>query len=241
MARLEGDDATAAATGSENKRKQSDIDSPVRRSLANGLSQRRFRQILAETSRRYGSRTRLADDDDPGVGGGSVRLATGTGSPHHLTQFLAEKPRIPVNAGSGQPDCMQFLDIKQGSADDPPIGVGSVRLATGTGSPHHLTQFLAEKQRISLSRERRAARTMAVVMGAFVLCWLPFFLMYVSMSFCPSCRRDTDPRAINLVVWLGYVNSTLNPLIYTVFNVDFRRAFSQLLQPRCRRPDRHVV
>jgi len=149
-------------------------DSPLRRTLANGLSPRRFREIIAESTRRYGSRTRLADDD---AVGGSLRATTGS----------------------------------------------------------HLTQFLAEKQRISLSRERRAARTMAVVMGAFVLCWLPFFLMYVIMSFCEWCDRDTDPRVVNFIVWLGYVNSTINPLIYTVFNIDFRQAFAALLQPKCRR------
>jgi len=163
----------------------------LRRSLANGLSPRRFREMLAESTRRYGSTNRLADDDDDaaggGGGGGSQRVNAGTGS--HLTQF-----------GDG-----------------------------------NLTQFLAEKQRISLSRERRAARTMTVVMGAFVLCWLPFFLMYVALAFCRRCRDDIDARVVNLIVWLGYVNSTLNPLIYTVFNVDFRRAFSQLLRPNCRR------
>jgi len=39
---------------------------------------------------------------------------------------------------------------------------------------------------------------------------------------------------VNAIVWLGYVNSTLNPIIYTVFNVDFRRAFKHLLTARCR-------
>ena len=97
-----------------------------------------------------------------------------------------------------------------------------------------MSQFLEEKQRISLSKERRAARTMGIIMGAFVLCWLPFFLMYVIFPFCPSCKADTDPRVSIFIVWLGYINSTLNPIIYTIFNIDFRRSFKTLLQGKCR-------
>lgn len=107
-------------------------------------------------------------------------------------------------------------------------------------SPHQLesrgsqlSQILENRQRISLAKERRAARTMGVVMGAFVVCWLPFFLMYVVFPFCPSCQERTDKRIQNFVVWLGYINSTLNPIIYTIFNIDFRRAFKSLLQGNC--------
>jgi len=177
MAELEGEGEMAPPAethGNGNPSRKTSDDNAVRQSLTNGLSPRRFHQMIADSAGRYGSRSRLADDD---------------------------------------------------AVDE------SMRVTTGS----HLTQFLAEKERISLSRERRAARTMSVVMGAFVLCWLPFFLMYVVMSFCESCDRNTDPRVVNFIVWLGYVNSSLNPLIYTVFNVDFRRAFSALLQPKCRR------
>ena len=34
---------------------------------------------------------------------------------------------------------------------------------------------------------------------------------------------------INFITWLGYVNSTLNPIIYTIFNIDFRVAFSRIV------------
>lgn len=88
-------------------------------------------------------------------------------------------------------------------------------------------QFIEEKQKISLSKERRAARTLGIIMGVFVICWLPFFLMYVIVPFCPTCC-PTD-KLINFITWLGYINSGLNPIIYTIFNLDYRRAFKRLL------------
>ncbi|KAK0162735.1 hypothetical protein PV327_006488 [Microctonus hyperodae] len=91
-------------------------------------------------------------------------------------------------------------------------------------------QFIEERQRISLSKERRAARTLGVIMGVFVVCWLPFFLMYVIVPFCPGCCPSD--RMVYFITWLGYINSALNPLIYTIFNLDYRRAFRRLLHIR---------
>lgn len=99
--------------------------------------------------------------------------------------------------------------------------------------PGIVYQFIEEKQRISLSKERRAARTLGIIMGVFVVCWLPFFLMYVIVPFCPNCCPSR--RLINFITWLGYINSVLNPIIYTIFNLDFRRAFRKLLGMRCDR------
>nr|CAD7199583.1 unnamed protein product [Timema douglasi]CAD7410677.1 unnamed protein product [Timema poppensis] len=93
--------------------------------------------------------------------------------------------------------------------------------------PIQVSQFIEEKQRISLSKERRAARTLGIIMGVFVVCWLPFFLMYVILPFCPYCCPSD--KFINFITWLGYINSALNPIIYTIFNLDFRRAFKKLL------------
>ncbi|CAH1980761.1 unnamed protein product [Acanthoscelides obtectus] len=93
--------------------------------------------------------------------------------------------------------------------------------------PGFVYQFIEEKQRISLSKERRAARTLGIIMGVFVVCWLPFFLMYVIIPFCPICCPSR--RFINFITWLGYINSVLNPIIYTIFNMDFRKAFRKLL------------
>ena len=90
-----------------------------------------------------------------------------------------------------------------------------------------MLNFFEEKQRISLSKERKAARTLAIIMVTFVLCWIPFFLMYLILPFCPTCVYPGKSVEV-LFVWLGYVNSTLNPAIYTVFNTEFRKAFSDI-------------
>lgn len=88
-------------------------------------------------------------------------------------------------------------------------------------------QFIEEKQRISLSKERRAARTLGIIMGVFILCWVPFFILYIVTPFCPSCCPSDE--LIDFLTWLGYINSALNPIIYTIFNLDYRRAFKKLL------------
>ncbi|KAG8181598.1 hypothetical protein JTE90_013560 [Oedothorax gibbosus] len=87
--------------------------------------------------------------------------------------------------------------------------------------------YMEQKERICLQKERRAAQVLGIVMGVFVLCWLPFFTMYVILPFCETCYISKD--MINFITWLGYMNSALNPVIYTVFNTDFRRSFQRLL------------
>lgn len=87
--------------------------------------------------------------------------------------------------------------------------------------------YMEQKERICLQKERRAAQVLGIVMGVFVLCWLPFFTMYVILPFCDSCYISND--VVNFITWLGYMNSALNPVIYTVFNTDFRKSFQRLL------------
>ena len=91
-----------------------------------------------------------------------------------------------------------------------------------------LYQFIEERQRISLSKERRAARTLGIIMGVFILCWVPFFLLYIITPFCSTCCPSD--QLIDFLTWLGYINSALNPIIYTIFNMDYRRAFKKLLR-----------
>lgn len=88
----------------------------------------------------------------------------------------------------------------------------------------------AEQQRArrEQKRERKAARTLAIITGVFVASWLPFFIMAVVAPFCGEACALPGPL-MSAIVWLGYLNSLVNPAIYTIFNPDFRVAFRRML------------
>lgn len=81
-----------------------------------------------------------------------------------------------------------------------------------------------EKRRIARKKEKRATLILGLIMGSFIACWLPFFIMYIlgPVTSFPAIAFD-------LAFWLGYMNSAFNPVIYTIFNKDFRRAFRKIL------------
>ncbi|XP_020905031.1 octopamine receptor-like [Exaiptasia diaphana] len=83
-------------------------------------------------------------------------------------------------------------------------------------------------QRYSFVREFKAAKTLAVVVGAFVICWLPFVVINAIYSICDDCPYiSTIP--ILVTKWMHYGNSLLNPPIYGFLNKDFRVAFKHLI------------
>ncbi|XP_027871509.1 alpha-2Db adrenergic receptor-like [Xiphophorus couchianus] len=94
--------------------------------------------------------------------------------------------------------------------------------------PVRSRQMSLSKNKVAQMREKRFTFVLAVVMGVFVLCWFPFFFTY---SLHAICRENcTIPETLfDLFFWIGYCNSCLNPIIYTIFNRDFRRAFKKIL------------
>lgn len=115
---------------------------------------------------------------------------------------------------------------------DPPTADFSTAYPSGQGgaSSSSAKPSIMKKKSQSATdskRERKAAKTLAIITGAFVCCWLPFFIIAILLPTCTDC--DISPLTMSVCLWLGYFNSTLNPIIYTIFSPEFRHAFKRIL------------
>lgn len=78
--------------------------------------------------------------------------------------------------------------------------------------------------------EIRAAKTVAAITGCFITCWMGFAVIYVLSAF-PFCSnsRCVPEWLSGFFIWLGYVNSGLNVIIYALLSKQFRDAFKHIL------------
>ncbi|KAK7137868.1 hypothetical protein R3I94_013497 [Phoxinus phoxinus] len=105
--------------------------------------------------------------------------------------------------------------------------------STAARSRAHQARNSLTVKLLKFSREKKAAKTLGVVVGMFTLCWLPFFLTLPLVAFNASLR---PPETVfKIIFWLGYFNSCLNPIIYPCYSREFKLAFIRILKCRCHR------
>ncbi|KAK0397646.1 hypothetical protein QR680_002202 [Steinernema hermaphroditum] len=123
-----------------------------------------------------------------------------------VTQATLNGEKLHVDDKSARKNLTQFSDGRH-------VQVGKTKLkATGSSA--------------SSVSDQKARLTLGVIMGTFLICWMPFFIVNIWKSLYPHGVSHTYFQA---VTWLGYANSTANPLIYSIFNRDFRRAFKKII------------
>lgn len=167
--------------------------------------------------------------------------------PAHRTSLLSleEQPPPPVASpcqppaetkeppGSSPPERSPHCGLKQSNGHAQSSARGMETLATAKGEVllvRRVKTLSASpwKRKTHLNREKRFTFVLAVVIGVFVLCWFPFFFLYSLGAICPELCKVPE-SVFQFFFWIGYCNSSLNPVIYTIFNQDFRKAFRKLL------------
>ncbi|XDB53822.1 hypothetical protein AB1E18_007336 [Capra hircus] len=87
-------------------------------------------------------------------------------------------------------------------------------------------------------RERKAARTLGVAVLAFLISWLPYFLDSIIDAFLGFI---TPTYIYEILVWIAYYNSAMNPLIYAFFYPWFRKAVKLIITGKVLRENSSTV
>eukprot|EP00069_Balaena_mysticetus_P017537 bmy_10705T0 len=88
---------------------------------------------------------------------------------------------------------------------------------------------LMDHSRTILQREIHAAKSLAVIVGIFALCWLPVHAINCVTLFQPAWAKEKPKWAMNTAILLSHANSVVNPIVYAYRNRDFRYTFHQII------------
>ena len=68
-------------------------------------------------------------------------------------------------------------------------------------------------------------RLLSAVIGGLFLCWLPFCIAWLIITYCGDC---VPASVYEFTFWLAYLNSALNPILYFIINKNYRSAFVRI-------------
>ncbi|KAB0407365.1 hypothetical protein E2I00_016731 [Balaenoptera physalus] len=86
-----------------------------------------------------------------------------------------------------------------------------------------------ERARSTLQKEVHAAKSLAIIVGLFALCWLPLHIINCFTFFCPKCSH-APPWLMYLTIILSHTNSVVNPFIYAYRIREFRQTFRKIIR-----------
>lgn len=100
---------------------------------------------------------------------------------------------------------------------------------TGDEKSFRRLSTMGKKSMQTLTNEQRASKVLGIVFLLFVVMWCPFFITNITSALCTPCDANIIGRLMEIFVWVGYVSSGINPLVYTLFNKTFRQAFTRYI------------
>ncbi|XP_048037775.1 trace amine-associated receptor 13c-like [Megalobrama amblycephala] len=74
--------------------------------------------------------------------------------------------------------------------------------------------------------ESKAALTLGIIVAIHLLCWIPYYILTLTEN------TAIPPTVLYCLIWVLYINSCLNPLIYALFYPWFRKSVKHILTLR---------
>uniref|UniRef100_A0A3Q2NU96 5-hydroxytryptamine receptor 2B n=1 Tax=Fundulus heteroclitus TaxID=8078 RepID=A0A3Q2NU96_FUNHE len=129
---------------------------------------------------------------------------------------------------SPQAEQTNMLDVRLSRLQDKQT-VGTMGAPTEKEISFRRMSTMGKKSMQTLSNEQRASKVLGIVFLLFVVMWCPFFITNITSALCSGCVETVVSRLMEIFVWVGYVSSGINPLVYTLFNKTFREAFARYI------------
>ncbi|XP_062850389.1 5-hydroxytryptamine (serotonin) receptor 2C, G protein-coupled-like 1 [Trichomycterus rosablanca] len=147
--------------------------------------------------------------------------------PSAPSSSLLAPPPAPLRRGSMI--CLKFGNSLSPTTSD------TISMVAGSEAPSQLSSPIGSHGRRgmmqAIKNERRASKVLGIVFFLFMFMWCPFFITNVLFVLChKACNKLLLGELLNVFVWVGYISSGVNPLVYTLFNKTYRRAFSSYMR-----------
>ena len=147
------------------------------------------------------------------------------GKTKHTTRFKGKRGKVSVAEPGGI-----INPASQNPVQNGPNSPTSEQQAVESMRSRHEAILISKLQQ----RNIRAAKTTFLIVFSFVVCWLPYSFLVITNILCWKCAIDIAkyPELSTVFLMLGYLNSAINPVLYSFRSSEFKKAVKDFIRRR---------